>query len=145
MMMRRALLVSASTTLGVIFLSTPAIAQTGGVFPHVPPAPAAEQHWAAVQCAACQKAGIIVEFRQVPNDEHHPNTFTIARVRNISNKEVAGSLDVMEDDLPDSEGHVRSQTIWFVLGAAGSDPGDHVVLLRRSTPVKVIVNDVSAR
>jgi hypothetical protein len=64
-------------------------------------------------------------------------------LRNLGQRGVAGTLEVVEDDLPDSEGHVRSQTLWFVLSPSGTETGEQVVLLRQSRPVQVIVHDVS--
>lgn len=106
--------------------------------------PAAEQQWAAVKCGACQTAGLSLEFRRLPNPGgREVNGFTVARLRNLGQRGVAGTLEVMEDELPDSEGHVRSQTLWFVLGPSGDERGAQVVLLRQSTPVQVILHDLA--
>src|SRR5689334_23068546 len=141
MTVRRGQLVAASLTLGVIALPSASHAQSVGVLTPVPPV--AEQQWASVRCGACQNAGISFEFRRLPSAARDVNGFVIARVRNLTQREVAGSIEVMEDDLPDSEGHIRSQTLWFVLGPLGNEMGEQVVLLRQSTPVQVIVHDVA--
>jgi len=141
MTIQRARLVAASFTLGVFLLPSASSAQSVGV--STPTPPVAEQQWASVRCGACQTAGISLEFRRLPNAAHEVNGFTVARLRNLGQRAVAGTLDVVEDDLPDSEGHVRSQTLWFVLSPSGTETGEQVVLLRQSTPVQVIVHDVS--
>jgi len=137
----RGRIVAGSLTLGVIVLPSAAHAQSGGVPTPLPPV--AEQQWASVRCGACQKAGISFEFHRLPNAARDVNGFVIARVRNLTQREVAGSIEVMEDDLPDAEGHIRSQTLWFALGPLGNEKGEQVVLLRQSTPVQVIVHDVA--
>ena len=139
--MRRGGLVAASLTLGLIVLPSASHAQSVGVLTPVPPV--AEQQWASVTCGACQKAGISFEFHRLANAAQDVNGFVIARVRNLSQRGVAGSIDVMEDNLPDSEGHIRSQTLWFVLGPLGDEKGEQVVLLRQSMPVQAIVHDVA--
>jgi len=152
MTVRRGRLVAASLILGVIVLPSASSAQSGKVVTPAPPTagrvltpapPVAEQQWTSVQCGACQKAGISLEFRQLPDAAHDVNGFVVARVRNLTQRGVAGSIEVMEDDLPDSEGHIRSQQLWFVLGPTGNEKGEQIVLLRHSTPVQVIVHDVA--
>ena len=143
MTMWQARLVAVSFALGVILLPGASHAQNVGVATPVPPV--AEQQWASVRCGACQRAGITFEFRQLPNVARDVNGFTIARVRNLTQREVTGTIEVMEDDLPDSdfEGTHRWQTVWFALSPSGNEKGEQVVLLRQSTPVQAIVHDVA--
>ncbi|HKW49198.1 MAG TPA: hypothetical protein VJN70_17220 [Gemmatimonadaceae bacterium] len=141
MTMRREGFVAVSLALGAIVLPSASSAQTVGVA--TPPPPAAEQQWASVRCSACQAAGISLEVRQLANEAQHVNGFTVARLRNLTQRGVAGTLDVLEDNVPDSDGHVRWQTLWFVLSPLGNQNGEQLVLLRQSTPVQVIVHDIT--
>jgi len=145
MPIRHAFVLSASVALAGVLLPSVSHAQKDAALPTSPPItpPVAEQHWSSVKCDACQKTGISFEFRQLSNQRHGAGDFIVARVRNLSPREVAGSIDVMEDDLPDSDSHVRSQTLWFVLGPGGKEGGEQIVLLRHSTPVQILVHGVT--
>jgi hypothetical protein len=124
----------------VILLPSLSTAQYGVATPTSPPAP--EQQWQTAPCGSCQRAGVSFEFRQSPNEGREPGAFIIARLRNLTGREVAGSIELLDAELPDSEGHIPSQMLWFVLGPTDNEHGD-LVLLRRRTPVKVIVHNVA--
>jgi hypothetical protein len=138
---RRGLLVAAGMTFGVVLLPSASTAQSDGALPAPPPV--AEQQWQSVPCGTCQRAGISFDFRQSPNEGREPGAFIIARLRNLTQRELAGSIELMDAELPDSEGHIPSQMLWFVLNPSGSEGGEQTVLLRRRTPVHVIAHNVA--
>ena len=138
---RRGLLVAAGMTFGVVLLPSVSTAQYGGATPPSPPAP--EQQWQTAPCGTCQQAGISFEFRQSPNEGREPGAFIIGRLRNLTGRELVGSIELLDAELPDSEGHIPSQMLWFVLDPSDNEHGDQLVLLRRRTPVKVIAHNIA--
>lgn len=139
----RRLLVAASMTFAVVLLPGASQAQSGGVLPPLPPPVAEQQQWASAPCGTCQKAGISFEFRQSPNVGREPGPFIVARLRNLTQRELAGSIEVKDAELPDSEGHIPSQTLWFVLSPSGNERGEQVILLRNRNPVQVVAHTVA--
>jgi len=125
---------------------TAAIAQSSALKPASAPAkaspPAVEQQWKPVQCASCQKAGVSLEYSRMPTTNGRSDGFIVARVRNLTQKEVKGSIEVLDGELPDSEGYIPSQVLWFVLSPLGSDKGEQLVLLPSPTPVYAVAHSV---
>jgi hypothetical protein len=138
----REVLVAAGMVFGTVLLSSASDAQDVGVAPAPPPV--AEQQWASAPCETCLKAGVTFEVRRLSNPGHEHRAFIVARLRNLTQSELTGTIEVLDAELPDSEGHIPSQTLWFVLSpASSSDHGEQVVLLRSRTPVKVIAHAVA--
>ena len=130
-------------TFGLVLLPATAIAQSGAPKPAPAPAkalpPSAGRKWTAVDCVTCKTAGISLEFSRLP--AHGPtDAFVVARVRNLTQKEVAGSLEVRDAELPDAEGFTT--VLWFVLSPLGSEKGEQLVLLPSPTPVVAVAHGV---
>ena len=131
-------------TCGVVLLPASAAAQNGGSLPGASyRSPSAdEEQWVPFPCGTCERAGISLEFSQSANRRAEAQGFTVARVRNLTQREVAGSIQVLDAELPDSEGYIPSQVLWFVLSPLGSEKGQQVVLMRYATPVSAVAFSV---
>ncbi|HKW11652.1 MAG TPA: hypothetical protein VJO33_14800 [Gemmatimonadaceae bacterium] len=56
--------------------------------------------------------------------------------------ESVARIPVLDAELPDSEGYIPSQVLWFVLSPLGREKGEQLVLLRYATPVSAIAYGV---
>lgn len=140
----RMFLAAALLMCGLVALPTRASAQSAGAQPAVSStsAPAVEPQWTPVKCGTCEKAGVTLELNRSPKTHGADPAFTVARVRNLTQREVKGSIDVLSDELPDSEGYTRSQTLWFVLSPLGNEKGEQLVLLPYSLTFYAVAHDV---
>lgn len=103
---------------------------------------ATQQQWTPVRCATCARAGVSVEFSRLPDKEGHTQGFVVARVRNLTQRDVKGSIEVLDAELPDNDGHTPSQMLWFELGPLGKTNGELLVLLPYPTLVSAVAYSV---
>jgi hypothetical protein len=98
--------------------------------------------WTPLSCASCASAGVSVDVRRSVDERGQSGQHAIARVRNLTAREIALTLEVAAAELPDSELYIPSERWRVVLGPSGQARGEVMVMLRHTAAVSASVHGV---
>jgi hypothetical protein len=98
--------------------------------------------WTALHCVTCSSAGVSVDVRRSVDERGQPGQHAVARVRNLSPREIALTVEVAAAELPDSELYIPSERWRLVLGPSGEARGEAMLLLRHIAATSASVHGV---
>ena len=98
--------------------------------------------WNALRCTSCSNAGVSIDVRRSVDENGRAGQHAVARVRNLSSREVALTLEVAAAELPDSELYMPSERWRIVLGPSGEARGEVMLLLRHTAATSASVHSV---
>jgi hypothetical protein len=98
--------------------------------------------WTALRCASCASAGVSVDVRRSVDERGRAGQHTVARVRNLTSREIALIVEVTSGEFPDSELYIPSERWRVVLGPSGKPRGEAMVVLRHTAATSAAVHGV---
>lgn len=105
-------------------------------------APPPGGEWTALRCSSCANAGVSVDVRRSIDERGRPGQHAVARVRNLTAREIALTVEVAAAELPDSELYIPSERWRLVLGPSGVTQGEAMLVLRHTAATSASVHDV---
>ena len=103
------------------------------------PAPDA---WTTLRCVSCAGAGVSVDIRRSVHERGRAGQHAVARVRNLTPREIALTVEVAAAELPDSELYIPSERWRVVLGPSGEARGEVMLVLRHIAATSASVHGV---
>ena len=100
------------------------------------------KEWTPLSCASCAGAGVSVDVRRSVDERGQSGQHAVARVRNLTPREIALTLEVVAAELPDSELYIPSERWRVVLGPVGEARGEVMVVLRHTAATSASVHGV---
>jgi hypothetical protein len=98
--------------------------------------------WTALRCVSCASAGVSVDVRRSTDERGRTGRHAVARVRNLTPREIALTVEVAAAELPDSELYIPSERWKVVLGPSGEARGEVMLVLRHTAVTSASVHGV---
>lgn len=98
--------------------------------------------WTPVPCTSCNNAGLSIDVRRSVDANGGAGQHAIARVRNLTTRELAFTVEVAAAELPDSELYIPSERWRVVLGPSGEARGEVMLMLRHAAATSASVHGV---
>lgn len=98
--------------------------------------------WTAVRCTSCDNAGVSIDVRRSVDENGRAGQHAIARVRNLTGRDLAFTVEVAAAELPDSELYIPSERWRLVLGPSGEARGEVMLMLRHGAATSASVHGV---
>ena len=100
--------------------------------------------WTALRCTSCASARVSVDVRRSVDERGRAGQHAVARVRNLTPREIALTVEVAAAELPDSELYIPSERWRVVLGPSGAARGEVMLVLRHTAATSASVHGVEA-
>lgn len=100
--------------------------------------------WTAVRCTSCENAGVRIDLRRSVDENGRAGQHAIARVQNLTRREMAFTVEVAAAELPDSELYIPSERWRVVLGPSGEARGEVMLVLRHTNATSASVHGVES-
>ena len=98
--------------------------------------------WTAVRCTSCESAGVRIDVRRSVDERGRTGQHAVARVQNLTPREIALTVEVAAAELPDSELYIPSERWRVVLGPSGEARGEVMLTLRHTAATSASVHAV---